>query len=617
MTSAGRPRNKNEKKQSRPGTRAPRRRPASPYAPLLAGAAAIGAEDSVLAAEVWAAGLLGVMWAAGWTAVEETPDDLLDGRFGELVDYLVGERSPAALSALRALALVGEQETRDRAAAGAEMLASSGVREPAWLDRTVPPELTEAFAMQDLFGDIEVVLLGFWRPEGHHGLLVFLDHASGAGVAKIAFGRHEAGELTALAESLRDGAACPEPVRLPAAEARARLEDALDLFLGRGPDPAGAPDAEGEDGDPNVGWALLRARLDTLPDDLIDDLVDDLIDGPETEFDQHERIVERFLGSEHAKDLPDQEVARAWATVAADSALDAGRAPDRYGPLSLSFLLSGEVTEHLDIDAADLELLPAAVTAWAHFTADACGLGEQAHRLWDEALPGLLGDFAEEYADAESVEHRATCPEVVAFRSYGVGTDPLGAIERLREQLPPGLRGHLDEAARALASRSLPAVGADAATAVHQLKIKLRRTSPPIWRRVEVASTMTLAELHDVIQASFGWDDDHLWEFNTAYGKHGPVPDLGHQDPDAVALAQIAPEGTTFSYVFDFGDYWDHQITVEKVVPAARTAHHPRCTGGRQPDPIQYAVDEDDHDLAVPFRRELVDMRLATLRLPP
>jgi hypothetical protein len=448
-------------------------------------------------------------------------------------------------------------------------------------------------------------LLAFQRPEERHSLVVFLDHASGGGVAQIAFGPYEDSLAAALAESIQHDMACTEPQRLTAAEARARLEDALDRFLAHGPDRADEPEG-GDEGDPAVGWAMLRARLDTLPDDLLDIVLD-------AEVDQHEAAVERFLASGYASDLPDREFARRWAAVAAESALDAGRSPDQYGPLSLSFLLTVEVTQHLDLDPADLGLLPDVVTAWAHFTADIRGLSERAHRLWDEALPGLLTSFAEAYADAEAVEHRATCPDVAPFRSYDTGIDPAEALERLRTLLPPGMRRHLDQAVLAPVPRPLPAVGTDAARAVHQLKIKLRRTSPPVWRRIEVASTTTLADLHDVIQASFGWDDDHLWEFDTAYGKHGPVPDLGHRDPCEAALAQVAPEGSRFSYVFDFGDHWDHEITVEKIVPAARVHTYPRCAGGRQPDPIQYGAEDYDH-LAVPFRRELVDARLAALR---
>jgi len=631
MTSASRsPKNRNNNRNSRKKEqRSSGKRPAgrgaasphgaSPYGPVLAGGAALGAEDSVLAAEMWASGLLGVIWAAGWSTAGTGLDDFVAAQFSELtdhvdhmVDYLAGEGSSAALAALRALALVGDAEPRGRAAAAAEVLARRGVPEPVWAEHADPPELVEAHSLGDLFGDLEVILLAFQRGEGRHSLVAFLDHAAGGGLAQIALGPHEESLAAALGESMPDEFASTGPVRLTAAEARARLEDALDRFLTYPPDfeDDSAPEVERSPNSPTFGWALLQARLDTLPDDLVD--VDE---GPDGEFEAGERVIEQFLASPYAGGLPDQEFARIWAAVAADEAVEAGRPPDRYGPLSLSFLLSGGVVEHLDIEAGDLELLPATVWAWAHFTADAHGLGEQAHQLWDTALPGLLAEFAEAYAATEAVEHRAMCPDVVRFRSYETGIDLAAVVEQLQLPLPSGLHAGLPEAPAALAlvPEPLPAVEGDAAGAIHQLKIKLRHTRPPVWRRVEVPSTLTLAGLHEVIQASFGWDDDHLWEFDTPYGKHGPAPDLGHRDPNEAALAQIAAEGTTFRYVFDFGDNWDHEIVVEKVVPAARTAAHPRCTGGRQPDPVQYGFDEDD-DRAGPFRPEDVDARLAPLR---
>ncbi len=48
---------------------------------------------------------------------------------------------------------------------------------------------------------------------------------------------------------------------------------------------------------------------------------------------------------------------------------------------------------------------------------------------------------------------------------------------------------------------------------VHQLKVTLRSTTPPIWRRVVVDGGETLDHLHAVIQATFGWWDAHLHDF--------------------------------------------------------------------------------------------------------
>lgn len=39
---------------------------------------------------------------------------------------------------------------------------------------------------------------------------------------------------------------------------------------------------------------------------------------------------------------------------------------------------------------------------------------------------------------------------------------------------------------------------------IYQLKVTLLGTMPPIWRRLLVPADLTLAQLHDVVQAAMG-----------------------------------------------------------------------------------------------------------------
>jgi len=48
---------------------------------------------------------------------------------------------------------------------------------------------------------------------------------------------------------------------------------------------------------------------------------------------------------------------------------------------------------------------------------------------------------------------------------------------------------------------------------IYQLKLTLRGTSPPIWRRLRVPAGLTLDVVHEVLQLVMGWDDSHLHEF--------------------------------------------------------------------------------------------------------
>ena len=56
---------------------------------------------------------------------------------------------------------------------------------------------------------------------------------------------------------------------------------------------------------------------------------------------------------------------------------------------------------------------------------------------------------------------------------------------------------------------------------VHQLKVTIMGIKPPVWRRVVVPSRSTLAELHDVVQAAFGWWGYHLHDFNIGGVRYG------------------------------------------------------------------------------------------------
>ena len=55
-----------------------------------------------------------------------------------------------------------------------------------------------------------------------------------------------------------------------------------------------------------------------------------------------------------------------------------------------------------------------------------------------------------------------------------------------------------------------------AGRAVHTIKVTLRGSKPPIWRRLQVRSDCTLSQLHGVIQNAFGWEDYHMWAFEAA-----------------------------------------------------------------------------------------------------
>ncbi len=130
-----------------------------------------------------------------------------------------------------------------------------------------------------------------------------------------------------------------------------------------------------------------------------------------------------------------------------------------------------------------------------------------------------------------------------------------------------------------------------ATTPVFQLKVTLKGTKPPIWRRVLVDASSTLGQLHEVIQAAFGWWNSHLYEFEFGRTRYGlPDPDGFHfgpptRDARKARLEQVADAGSSFTYTYDFGDNWEHKVTVEKALDASPVASLPACIDGRRAGP--------------------------------
>ncbi len=98
------------------------------------------------------------------------------------------------------------------------------------------------------------------------------------------------------------------------------------------------------------------------------------------------------------------------------------------------------------------------------------------------------------------------------------------------------------------------------------LKIQLLHIEPAIWRRFVVPGNITLDRLHDVIQIIMGWKDYHLFQFSIGKKRYTEDPE-SKEDGLEVEMFRlvdlIKKKGRTFQYIYDFGDGWDHEITVE------------------------------------------------------
>lgn len=126
---------------------------------------------------------------------------------------------------------------------------------------------------------------------------------------------------------------------------------------------------------------------------------------------------------------------------------------------------------------------------------------------------------------------------------------------------------------------------------MYQLKVTLRGSRPPIWRRLEVHSDITLARLHDAIQDAMGWTDSHLHQFEYEGEFFGPPSGDDWRDiknERRIRLGELLQHPKEqLEYVYDFGDDWRHRVVLEKVLPApaGKKTPVPRCTGGRRACP--------------------------------
>jgi len=113
----------------------------------------------------------------------------------------------------------------------------------------------------------------------------------------------------------------------------------------------------------------------------------------------------------------------------------------------------------------------------------------------------------------------------------------------------------------------------------YQLKITLKGSQPPIWRRLQVPADCKLETLHWAIQMAMGWEDDHLHCFHIEGHEYmGRDPMGGKMDSDGedAALYRLSDlvrdEKAKFTYEYDFGDDWNHTIVLEKIISAGDAA---------------------------------------------
>ncbi|GAB3013990.1 hypothetical protein GCM10027051_16620 [Niabella terrae] len=122
---------------------------------------------------------------------------------------------------------------------------------------------------------------------------------------------------------------------------------------------------------------------------------------------------------------------------------------------------------------------------------------------------------------------------------------------------------------------------------IYRFRIELTKSDPLVWREFAVPGNYTLYQLHLVIQAVMGWRNSHLFQFTenyyadtTCYAIPSPYDMDEVLDARKTSMKKIFPQtGAGYSYIYDYGDYWHHQITLIDRIPKD-PAYCPVCLAG-------------------------------------
>ncbi|MBU4480313.1 plasmid pRiA4b ORF-3 family protein [Patescibacteria group bacterium] len=134
----------------------------------------------------------------------------------------------------------------------------------------------------------------------------------------------------------------------------------------------------------------------------------------------------------------------------------------------------------------------------------------------------------------------------------------------------------------------------------YQFKVLLEGAKPPIWRRIQVPENFNFEDLHKTIQLAMGWCDCHLHQFinvdpSQNYGNRKFIK-IPHPDDFDFGSEKTFDERkekifdwffldkdgkSKMKYEYDFGDGWEHMVTLEKILSEEKGVKYPRVVKGK------------------------------------
>jgi hypothetical protein len=116
-----------------------------------------------------------------------------------------------------------------------------------------------------------------------------------------------------------------------------------------------------------------------------------------------------------------------------------------------------------------------------------------------------------------------------------------------------------------------------------QLRIELEDITPTVWRRILVPTSIRMAKLHDIFQATMGWTNSHLHAFTVGPSRIGmcfdDYPEGEISEVIVTVLAALRGQ-KSFKYEYDFGDSWNHQVIIEREFRTPHALKYAICLDG-------------------------------------
>ncbi len=121
-----------------------------------------------------------------------------------------------------------------------------------------------------------------------------------------------------------------------------------------------------------------------------------------------------------------------------------------------------------------------------------------------------------------------------------------------------------------------------------QFKVQLKNIKPAICRTIIVPDSTNFFQLHNIIQIAMGWYNCHLFQFFKDRKNSISIPNKQYdyiqvKDATKIKLKNYFTEiKQTITYEYDFGDGWEHMVTLEKIMPNDRKINYPDCIKGKR-----------------------------------